>query len=64
MPEQWTGDVAGEMHLAKISAEQLAKEIGWHPKYLSAVMNGHRNPQNAEQKVRDALKRLKDKKKE
>lgn len=59
MPEQWTGDVVGELHLANISMEQLADEVGWHPKYLSAVMNGHRKPKDAEQKVRDALDRLK-----
>jgi predicted urease superfamily metal-dependent hydrolase len=59
MPEQWTGDVVGELHLANISMEQLADEVGWHPKYLSAVMNGHRKPKDAEQKVRDALERLK-----
>jgi predicted urease superfamily metal-dependent hydrolase len=62
MPEQWTGDVVGELHLANISMEQLADEVGWHPKYLSAVMNGHRKPKDAEQKVRDALDRLKAKK--
>lgn len=59
MPEQWTGDIVGELHLANISMEQLADEVGWHPKYLSAVMNGHRKPKDAEQKVRDALERLK-----
>lgn len=64
MPEKWTGDVIGEMHLANISAERLADEIGWHPKYLSAVMNGHRKPKDAEQKVRDALSRIKGQKEE
>ena len=58
MSAQWTGAVVGEMHLAGVSMQQLAAEIGWHPKYLSAVMHGHREPKNAEQKVRAALSRL------
>lgn len=60
MSAQWTGEVIGKMHLAKVSMKQLASEIGWHEKYLSAVMNGHREPKGAEEKVRDALSRLLD----
>lgn len=59
MPAQWTGEVIGDMHLAGISAKRLADEVGWHEKYLSAVLNGHREPKDAELKIREALKRLK-----
>ena len=55
MLAQWIGDVIGEMHKNKITASELANEIGWHPKYLSAILNGHRSPKNAEQKVKQAL---------
>lgn len=58
MPAQWTADVVGVMHLKGISAIQLAAEVGWHPKYLSAVLNGHRAPKNAESVLRTALSRL------
>lgn len=58
MPAQWTAEVIGKMHLNSISARQLAEELGWHPKYLSAVLNGRRNPADAENKVRSALDRL------
>lgn len=58
MPAQWTADLVGKMHLKKITAKQLAEETGWHEKYLSAVMNGHRNPKNAEQKLQAAFDRL------
>lgn len=40
MLAQWIGDVIGEMHKNKITASELANEIGWHPKYLSAILNG------------------------
>lgn len=58
MPAQWTAEVIGEMHLHSITAKELAAEIGWHDKYLSAVLNGHRNPKYAERTCRDALRRL------
>lgn len=58
MPAQWTADIVGKMHFHKISAIQLANEVGWNPKYLSTVLNGHRNPKDAEKKLNDALERL------
>lgn len=62
MPEQWTGRLVGEMHVAGITAKQLADEAGLNPKYLSAVLNGHSNPKNAEKKLYEALNRLLNKK--
>lgn len=58
MPAQWTADVIGEMHLNGISKRELAAEMGVTPEYISMVLNGHREPKNAEQTVRDALARL------
>lgn len=55
MPAQWTGDVIRDMHLKKVRAKRLAAEIGWNPKYLSQVLNGHENPKGAEEKVKAAL---------
>lgn len=60
MPEKWTADLIGEMHMAGITAKQLAAEAGWHEKYLSAIMNGHKNPRGAEGKLRAALCRLRE----
>ena len=62
MPAQWTADLLGEMHLARVTAKQLAAEAGWHETYLSAVLHGHREPKNAEQTLRAALARLVEKK--
>ena len=58
MPAQWTAELIGEMHLCNVTAKQLADEVGWNPKYLSTVLNGHKNPKNAEVKLRTALARL------
>ena len=62
MPAVWTGEVIGKMHVEGIEHRQLAAEVGWHPKYLSAVLNGHREPPGAEEKLRAALERLKEQK--
>lgn len=58
MPAQWTGELIGEMHIKGVTAKQLAKMVGWNPKYLSTVLNGHYEPKGAEEKLRAALTRL------
>lgn len=60
MPAQWTANVIGQMHLNGITGKRLATEIGWNPKYLSQVLNGHETPKGAEEKVRAALERIMD----
>lgn len=58
MPEKWSGDIVRDLHLNGITAKSLADKLGWHSKYLSTVLNGHKNPANAEQKIRAALDEL------
>jgi len=58
MPAQWTADVIGKMHLNGITAKQLSEHIGYNPKYVSAVLNGHREPKGAEELFRNALSDL------
>lgn len=53
--EEWTGEVVGSLHTNRITAKELAEELGWHPKYLSQVLNGRDKPKGAEEKVRGAL---------
>ena len=58
MPDKWTGEVVGLMHVNGISAKDLAERLGWNPKYLSSVLNGRRKPKGAEEKVKAALDSL------
>ncbi len=58
MPAQWTAKIIGKMHMYGITAKQLAEQLGYHPKYVSAVMNGHKEPKGAEQKFNTALDEL------
>ena len=58
MPAQWTADIVGEMHLKGISGKQLATAVGWHPKYLSQVLNSPNPSKGAEEKLRKALRSI------
>ena len=58
MPAQWTAEIIGKMHLSGVTHKKLAEAVGWHPKYLSAVLNGKKTPAGAESKLRFALERL------
>lgn len=44
MPEPWTADIIGEMHLNRITAKELSAKLGYHPKYVSKALNSHCNP--------------------
>ncbi|MEA4955743.1 MAG: helix-turn-helix transcriptional regulator [Pseudoflavonifractor sp.] len=50
VPAQWTADVIGEMHLKRMSKKQLAEKLDVTPEYVSMVLNGHREPEGAEQR--------------
>ena len=58
MPAQWTDDIIGKMHISGITAKQLAEHLHYNPKYVSAVLNGKREPRNAEQVFRKGLEEL------
>lgn len=64
MPAQWTAEIVGDMHLHGITAKRLSEKLGYHPKYVSAVLNGHREPVEAEERFRKALRELLDEQKE
>lgn len=55
MPAQWTGELVGKMHIYGVSCRELADRIGCSNKWLSMVINGHRNSKNAEQRFMAAL---------
>lgn len=58
MPAQWTGRIVGELHNNRITLKELAKEVGWHDKYLSQVINSDNPPKNAEKNLTEAMNRL------
>lgn len=58
MPKEWTGDLVGLMHNNRISFAQLAEKLGVTNRYVSMVINGHREPAGAEQRFRAAVNEL------
>ena len=58
MLAQWTGDLVGKMHKHKVSKTQLAAEMGVSREYVSMVINGHREPADAETRFSAALERI------
>ena len=58
MPDKWTSDLIADMHVHRITRIQLADKLSYTPEYVSMVLNGKREPKNAEQIFRAALDAL------
>ena len=46
------------MYLARVSKKQLAEHLGVTPEYVSMVLNGHRDPDGAAGRFREALTQI------
>lgn len=55
MKEKWTGEIVGRMHIHDITFEELGKEVGWAKGYVSMILNGHRKPAGAREKLEAAV---------
>ena len=55
MPKDWTGELVGLMHCHRITGLQLAEKLGVTIRYVSMVLNGHRDPPGAEVRFREAV---------
>ena len=58
MTDKWTSDLIADMHVHRITRIQLADKLSYTPEYVSMVLNGKREPKNAEQVFRAALDEL------
>ncbi len=55
--EEWTGEVAKQMHLYSISAADIAREMGCVRSYVTMILNGQREPRGGRERVEAALER-------
>lgn len=62
MQGDWTAEVVGRMHAAKITGQQLAVECGYTASYLSTVLNGKKGIEKTRDTIFSALERLEEKK--
>ena len=58
MPKEWTGDLVGLMHVHKINNKMLADSLGVTEAYVSMILNGHREPNGAEERLTSAVNKL------
>lgn len=58
MLDNWIADVVGRMHVAGITGQQLAKECGYNPAYLSMVLHGNKGNEQTRERICAALERL------
>lgn len=58
MPKEWTGDLVGLMHVHGISFTELAEEMGVTNRYVSAILNSHKEPPGIENRLRIAINRI------
>jgi hypothetical protein len=58
MLAQWIGDFVGQMHRHRVTITQVSQEMGVTREYLSMILNGHREPEGIEQRMRDALENI------
>lgn len=58
MPEAWTAEVVGRMHVAGITGQMLANKCGYTAAYLSTVLNGKRGTEQTKEKIFHALDEL------
>lgn len=55
MIESWTGHLIGKMHNHRVSATDLAAELGVTKAYISMILNGARKPADAKCKLEAAV---------
>lgn len=58
LPEDWTGDLVGLMHTHRITNKRLADHLGITDRYVSMVLNGKREPPDAEARFSRAVQEM------
>ena len=58
LPEKWTGELVGRMHINCITIKELAQHMGIRLEYASMVLNGKRSPAGDEDRFHQALDEL------
>ena len=55
MKDLWTGELVGQMHVAEVTLDDLAAEMGVSKGYVSMILNGIKKPPNAKGRLNDAF---------
>lgn len=55
MKDLWTGELVGKMHVAEVTLDDLAKEVGFSKAYVSMILNGIKKPAGARERLEAAF---------
>lgn len=55
MSEQWIANIVGKMHIHRIRQIDVAERLSVTPEYVSSILNGHRSPAGAQQRLEQAV---------
>ena len=61
MPEKWTGDLVGKMHVNHVTLAELGNELGITKAYVGMILNGQRGKRgnvDNEKRMNEALDRI------
>lgn len=61
MPEKWTGELVGRMHINRVTLSELGNELGITKSYVSMILNGTRKSSGRvdnEKRFNEALDRI------
>lgn len=51
----WIANAVGKMHVNKISNIDVAKKLNFTVEYVSMILNGKRDPKDAETRIMSAI---------
>ena len=63
MPEKWTGELVGNMHISRVTLQDLADELHLTKGYISQILNGLKSPKDAKERLFGAYKAIIEKRK-
>lgn len=52
------GEIVGELHMKKITQNEIANEVGVTCQYISMALSGKKHSATIEQRIRDAIARI------
>jgi transcriptional regulator with XRE-family HTH domain len=55
MPEKWAGRLVGKMFMNRIANEDVARELGVSPAYISMILNGKSKTKGIRQRMEGAV---------
>ena len=61
MPEKWTGELVGRMHINRVTMAELGNELGITKSYVGMILNGVRGKSGSvdnEKRFNEALDRI------